>query len=70
MNSQYEDIDRAIDEFRRAVARLFDDPLDRKIALLQSQIAARTRARRSTEDYRKKLCELMRQKIERELVAA
>lgn len=63
------DIDKAIDEFRLAVAGLFDDPLDRDIALLQSKIAARQKAHKSTVIQTKELCELMTRKIQRELAA-
>lgn len=67
--SQFDDIDRAIAEFKAAVGNLFDNPERREIELLRSRIAHREAAHRNTAVLRHQLVELMARQIRREIAA-
>ena len=66
--NESDDVDRAIAEFKRAVAELFG-PDRREIELLKARIEARAKARRGTAILRQQLCELMARQIRREISA-
>lgn len=64
-----DDIDKAIEEFRRAIGDLFVTHERREIELLKSRISERRRRHKGAATLQHQLCELLARQIQRELAA-